>query len=74
MHYVTRFRVFWLWNDLEHKMLIADDTIDKTDKHRKTKNVAKNAAYKCSGAVSASVKLWYRFCNKIYFEGRKLKL
>ena len=57
-------------------MLIADDTIDKTDKHLKKKNVAKNAAYKCSGAVSvsASVKLWYRFCNKIYFEGRKLKL
>ena len=41
MHYVTRFCVFWLWDDLEHKMLIADDTIDKTDKDLKTKNVAK---------------------------------
>ena len=35
MHYVTRFCVFWLWDDLEHKMLIADDTIDKTDKDLK---------------------------------------
>ena len=60
MHYVTRFRVFWLWDDLEHKMLIADDTIDKTDKHLKTKNVAQIAAYKCSQCFS--VKPWYRFC------------
>ena len=38
MHYVTRFCVFWLWDDLEHKMLIADDTIDKTDKDLKRRS------------------------------------